>query len=211
MDFILEACYEIYIFESLYADEEGWTNNNKTSLYEYAHLNENKDISIKTTLNTPISDLGLPKEVVKLKFGRVDLLNNPKKADLLKVISETLPTSKLEITTTYSKETMSRIGFIKIKTVTNIYGSVILDFKEISNEPLNLNNNNLAAKEAIIKESFIETKVWEYFEKGEIRSDEAEKILKIILRNITFGNPNEYSIYINLDESIIINIDIDVN
>lgn len=211
MDFILEACYEIYIFESLYADEEGWTNNYKTSLYEYAHLNENKDISIKTTLNTPISDLGLPKEVVKLKFGRVDLLNNPKKADLLKVISETLPTSKLEITTTYSKETISRIGFIKIKTVTNIYGSVILDFKEISNERLNLNNNNLAAKEALIKESFIETKVWEYFEKGEIRSDEAEKILKIILRNITFGNPNEYTIYINLDESIIINIDIDVN
>lgn len=70
---------------------------------------------------------------------------------------------------------------------------------------------NLAAKEAIIKESFIETKVWEYFEKGEIRSDDAKKILKIILRNITFGNPNEYSIYINLDESIIINIDIDAN
>ena len=84
-----------------------------------------------------------------------------------------------------------------------------LDFKEMSKKPLNLNNNNLGAKKVIIEKSFIDTKIWKYFEKGEIRSDDAEKILKIILENLTFGNPDEYSIYINLDGSIKINIDMD--
>ncbi|HPZ75132.1 MAG TPA: hypothetical protein PK723_04895 [Candidatus Pacearchaeota archaeon] len=206
-DFFAESFYQIYLFESQITDSEGWTNDDKTSLYEYARLNGKDDISVKTILNTPISNLELPKEIVELRIGKVDLLNSPTKADLLEVISEALPNNKLEITTIYSKEIKNWI----IKTVTKIYGSLTLDFKEMSMEPLNLNNNNLGAKQVIIEKSFIDTKMWKYFEKGEIRSDDAEKILKIILENLTFGNPNEYSIYINLDESIKINIDIDVN
>lgn len=84
-----------------------------------------------------------------------------------------------------------------------------LDFKEMSKKPLNLNNNILGAKKVIIEKSFIDTKIWKYFEKGEIRSDDAEKILKIILENLSFSNPDEYSIYINLDGGIKINIDMD--
>jgi hypothetical protein len=208
LDFLTEVFNEIYIFEVERTDGNGWTADDKTSFYEYISMllsNDLEDISIKSYLNQEIEDLEVSEEVEEVKFGRVDLLKSPKKGDLLGELDRLLPNGNLVMSTKWATETQQFLT----RTVTEINASITLDFKELSNVPLDLMINNLEAKKDII-EVLIDEKIWEILAEGEIRSDKAMEILEKLLDKLTFGNSDEHSITINLDDSITIIVDMDV-
>lgn len=211
LDFLTEVFNEIYIFEVERTDENGWTDDDKTSFYEYVSLllsTDLEDISIKSYLNQEIEDLEVSEEVEEVKFGEVDLLKNPKKGDLLGELDKLLPkltNENLVISTKWATETKQFLT----RTVTEINSSITLDFEELSNVPLDLMVNNLEAEKDII-EVLIDEKIWEILDAGEIRSDIAMKILEKLLDKFAFGDSDEHSITINLDNSITIIVNMDV-
>lgn len=208
LDFLTEVLNEIYIFEVERTDENGWTDDDKTSFYEYVFLllsTDLEDLSIKSYLNQRIEDLGVSEEVKEVKFGEVDLLKGPKKGDLLGELDRLLPNDNLVMSTKWATETQQFLT----RTVTEINASITLDFDELSNVPLDLMVNNLVAEKDII-EVFIEEKIWEILAEGEIRSDKAMEILEKLLDKLAFGDSEEHSVTINLDDSITIIVDMDV-
>lgn len=208
LDFLTEGFNEIYIFELERTNENGWTDDDKTSFYEYASLllsTDLGDISIKSYLNQEIEDLEVSEEVKEVKFGEVDLIEGAKKGDLLRQLDKLLPNDNLVMSTKWATETKQFLT----RTVTEINASITFDFEELPNVPLNLMINNLEAEEDII-EVLIDEKIWEILSEGEIRSDKALEILEKLLDKLTFGDSEEHSITINLDNSITIIVDMDV-
>ncbi|MBP9518814.1 MAG: hypothetical protein KBE50_05795, partial [Fervidobacterium sp.] len=80
-DFFIDIVNKVYDFEAAKTDSNGWTDNNKTSLYEYTmRALEDEDISIKTGLDKTIDppEMGTGTTMTELKFGAVDMLSSPK-------------------------------------------------------------------------------------------------------------------------------------
>ncbi|MDY6895698.1 MAG: hypothetical protein SVO01_09835 [Thermotogota bacterium] len=210
-NFLTEGFNEIYIFEVERTDENGWTDDDKTSFYEYVFLllsTDLEDISIKSYLNQQIEDLKVSEEVKEVKFGEVDLLKDPKKGDLLGELDSLLSNDNndnLVMSTQWATETKQFLG----RTVTEINASITLDFEELSNVPLDLTVNNLETEKDII-EVFIDEKIWEILSDGKIKSDKAMEILEKLLDKLAFGDSDEHSVTINLDDSITIIVDMDV-
>jgi hypothetical protein len=200
LDSFIEIINGIYVFEVANTDAFGWSNDNKTSLYEYAATlsgaGSNDDISIKTYLGEDTSIEDMPAEITELKFGSVDLLEGANVADLVGELNKLLPAGELAITTKASTSTE--------KGSIDFSGSLSVDFGALSSDgTLALLNNNLGVEADIIDE-LIAINIWTIISTPEPTPEQIGEIIGIILDNLTFIEKGDYSLStsIDIDDSI---------
>src|SRR5690606_28941603 len=90
-----------YDFEKEMTDENGWTDDDQLSLYEFIMtlngLSTSDDISIKTVLDEPADIQDIPQEILELKFGSTSLLESFTLEDLLTELYDSLPSGQLPL------------------------------------------------------------------------------------------------------------------
>ena len=217
LDFIVEIFNQVYIFETDKTNNKGWTDNEKTSLYEYLALcsqasESDDDISIKNMLNESIgldkddleSELGV--NIGELKIGGIDLFS-AKWKDLLQKIDSILPNNKLVFSLKVSVEAEESEESEGISGSADI--SLTLDFNKLSDEPLDLKNNNLGIKDTMI-EDLIDLEIWELLAQEEIEEEKIEELIDTILNNLTFYSSENKTLEIKIDDSIIFKAIIDI-
>lgn len=201
LDYVVEIINGVYVFEVANTDSFGWSNDGKTSLYEYAatlsDASSNDDISIKSDLGQDFSIEDIPVEITELKFGSVDLLQEVKVADLLDELNKLLPTGELVITTKASTSTEQRSAIFSV--------TLSVDFGALSSDgSLALLNNNLGV-EADIIDGLIAINIWTIIADETLQTPEQiGEIVGIILNNLTFIEKETYSLGtgIDIDDSI---------
>jgi hypothetical protein len=213
LDFIVEIFNQVYIFETDKTNSNGWTDNEKTSLYEYLALcseaSESDDISMKNTLNGSIDlneeelELELGVNIDELKIGGIDLFN-AKWKDLLQKIDSILPNNKLVFSLKVSVEAEESEGISGNADI-----SLTLDFSKLSDEPLDLKNNNLGIKDTMI-EDLIDLEIWDLLAQEEIEEDKIEELINAILNDLTFYSSENKTLEIKIDDSIIFKAIIDI-
>ena len=213
LDFIVEIFNQVYIFETDKTNSKGWTDNEKTSLYEYLALcsqaSESDDISIKNMLNESIGldkdelELELGVNIDELKIGGIDLFS-AKWKDLLQKIDSILPNNKLVFSLKVSVEAEESEGISGSADI-----SLTLDFNKLSDEPLDLKNNNLGIKDTMI-EDLIDLEIWDLLAQEEIEEDKIEELINAILNNLTFYSSENKTLEIKIDDSIIFKAIIDI-
>ncbi len=87
--------------------------------------------------------------------------------------------------------------------------SLTIDFNKLSDEPLDLKNNNFGIKDTMI-EDLKELEIWELSAQEEIEEDEAEELINAILNNLTFYSSDNKTLEIKIDDSIIFKAIIDI-
>ena len=217
LDFIVEIFNQVYIFETDKTNNKGWTDNEKTSLYEYLALcsqasESDDDISIKNMLNESIgldkddleSELGV--NIDELKIGGIDLFS-AKWKDLLQKIDSILPNNKLVFSLKVSVEAEESEESEGISGSADI--SLTLDFNKLSDESLDLKNNNLGIKDTMI-EDLIELEIWDLLAQEEIEEEKIEELINTILNNLTFYSSENKTLEIKIDDSIIFKAIIDI-
>ncbi len=213
LDFIVEIFNQVYIFETDKTNIEGWTDNEKTSLYEYLALysqaSESDDISIKNMLNESIGldkdelELELGVNIGELKIGGIDLFS-AKWKDLLQKIDSILPNNKLVFSLKVSVEAEESEGISGSADI-----SLTLDFSKLLDEPLDLKNNNLGIKSTMI-DDLIDLEIWDLLNQEEIEEEKIEELINTILNNLTFYSSDNKTLEIKIDDSIIFKAIIDI-
>jgi len=213
LDFIVEIFNQVYIFETDKTNIEGWTDNEKTSLYEYLALysqaSESDDISIKNMLNESIGldkdelELELGVNIGELKIGGIDLFSAEWK-DLLQKIDSILPNNKLVFSLKVSVEAEESEGISGSADI-----SLTLDFSKLLDEPLDLKNNNLGIKSTMI-DDLIDLEIWDLLNQEEIEEEKIEELINTILNNLTFYSSDNKTLEIKIDDSIIFKAIIDI-
>ena len=217
LDFIVEIFNQVYIFETDKTNNKGWTDNEKTSLYEYLALcsqasESDDDISIKNMLNESIGldkdelELELGVNIDELKIGGIDLFS-AKWKDLLQKIDSILPNNKLVFSLKVSVEAEESEESEGISGSADI--SLTLDFNKLSDEPLDLKNNNLGIKDTMI-EDLIDLEIWDLLAQEEIEEEKIEELIDTILNNLTFYSSENKTLEIKIDDSIIFKAIIDI-
>ena len=215
LDFIVEIFNQVYIFETDKTNNKGWTDNEKTSLYEYLALcsqasESDDDISIKNMLNESIGldkdELELGVNIDELKIGGIDLFS-AKWKDLLQKIDSILPNNKLVFSLKVSVEAEESEESEGISGSADI--SLTLDFNKLSDELLDLKNNNLGIKDTMI-EDLIDLEIWDLLAQEEIEEDKIEELINAILNDLTFYSSENKTLEIKIDDSIIFKAIIDI-
>ena len=215
LDFIVEIFNQVYIFETDKTNNKGWTDNEKTSLYEYLALcsqasESDDDISIKNMLNESIGldkdELELGVNIDELKIGGIDLFS-AKWKDLLQKIDSILPNNKLVFSLKVSVEAEESEESEGISGSADI--SLTLDFNKLSDESLDLKNNNLGIKDTMI-EDLIDLEILDLLAQEEIEEEKIEELIDTILNNLTFYSSENKTLEINIDDSIIFKAIIDI-
>ena len=202
-DFFIDIVNKVYDFEVAKTDSNGWTDNNKTSLYEYTmRASEDEDISIKTGLDETIDppEMGTGTTMTELKFGAVDMLSSPKYIVLVKELDKDLPTGNLAIST---KMQIRPTEESTETTPADVSLSITLKFNELRNEPFDLLNNNIGIKAAMIQE-LIDIRIWDILAQEEMAPEDASEILDIVLSNLTFYDSATEEFTVTIDNGIII-------
>ena len=205
-DFFIDIVNKVYDFEVAKTDSNGWTNNNKTSLYEYTmRASEDEDISIKTGLDETIDppEMGTGTTMTELKFGAVDMLSSPKYIVLVKELDKDLPSGNLAISTKMQIRPTEESTETTPATPADVSLSITLKFNELRNEPFDLLNNNIGIKTAMIQE-LIDIQIWNILAQGEMAPEDASEILDIVLSNLTFYDSSTGEFNVTIDNGIII-------
>jgi len=193
----------VYDFEAAKTDSNGWTDNNKTSLYEYTmRASGDEDISIKTGLDERINppEMGTGTTMTELKFGAVDMLSSPKYIALVRELDKDLPIGNLAIST---KMQIRPTEESTETTPADVSLSITLKFNELRNEPFDLLNNNIGIKAAMIQE-LIDIRIWDILAQEEMAPEDASEILDIVLSNLTFYDSATEEFTVTIDNGIII-------
>ena len=205
-DFFIDIVNKVYDFEAAKTDSNGWTNNNKTSLYEYTmRALEDEDISIKTGLDKTIDppEMGTGTTMTELKFGAVDMLSSPKYIALVRELDKDLPIGNLAISTKMQIRPTEESTETTPATPADVSLSITLKFNELRNEPFDLLNNNIGIKTAMIQE-LIDIQIWNILAQGEMAPEDASEILDIVLSNLTFYDSATGEFNVTIDNGIII-------
>mgnify|MGYP000873906789 FL=1 len=205
-DFFIDIVNKVYDFEVAKTDSNGWTDNNKTSLYEYTmRASEDEDISIKTGLDETIDppEMGTGTTMTELKFGAVDMLSSPKYIVLVKELDKDLPSGNLAISTKMQIRPTEESTETTPATPADVSLSITLKFNELRNEPFDLLNNNIGIKTAMIQE-LIDIQIWNILAQGEMAPEDASEILDIVLSNLTFYDSATGEFNVTIDNGIII-------
>jgi|GEM_PF-718849 len=204
-DFYVDIVNKVYDFEIAKTDSNGWTNNSKTSLYEYMKMaSEDENISIKTgldeTINPPEMESGTT--MTELKFGAVDMLKNPKYIDLVKELDKDLPTGNLTVSTKLQiRPTQESTETIP----TDVSLSISLNFSELRNEPFDLLNNNIGIKTKMISELInMNPPIWEVLAEESTTPEEVSQILNIVYSNLTFYDSASKTLTVTIDNGVTI-------
>ena len=210
-DFFIDIVNKVYGFEAAKTDSNGWTDNSKTSLYEYMKMaSEDEDISIKTGLDETINppEMGNGTTMTELKFGAVDILKSPKYIDLVKELDKDLPNGNLAIST---KLQIRPTEENTETTPTDVSLSISLNFSELRNEPFDLLNNNIGIKTEMISELInMDPPIWEVLAEGEMAPEDASEILGIVLSNLTFYDSATKTLTVTIDNGLTIKVSITV-
>ncbi len=202
-DFFIDIVNKVYDFEVAKTDSNGWTDNNKTSLYEYTtRASGDEDISIKTGLDERINppEMGTGTTMTELKFGAVDMLSSPKYIVLVRELDKDLPIGNLAIST---KMQIRPTEESTETTPADVSLSITLKFNELRNEPFDLLNNNIGIKAAMIQE-LIDIRIWDILAQEEMAPEDASEILDIVLSNLTFYDSATGEFNVTIDNGIII-------
>jgi len=202
-DFFIDIVNKVYDFEVAKTDSNGWTDNNKTSLYEYTmRASEDEDISIKTGLDETIDppEMGTGTTMTELKFGAVDMLKSPKYIALVKELDKDLPIGNLAISTGLQIRPTAESTET---TPADVSLSITLKFNELRNEPFDLLNNNIGIKTAMIQ-ALIDIQIWNILAQEEMAPEDASEILDIVLSNLTFYDSATEEFTVTIDNGIII-------
>lgn len=205
-DFFIDIVNKVYDFEAAKTDSNGWTNNNKTSLYEYTmRALEDEDISIKTGLDKTIDppEMGTGTTMTELKFGAVDMLSSPKYIALVRELDKDLPIGNLAISTKMQIRPTEESTETTPATPADVSLSITLKFNELRNEPFDLLNNNIGIKTAMIQE-LIDIRIWDILTQEEMAPEDASEILDIVLSNLTFYDSATEEFTVTIDNGIII-------
>ena len=205
-DFFIDIVNKVYDFEVAKTDSNGWTDNNKTSLYEYTmRASEDEDISIKTGLDETIDppEMGTGTTMTELKFGAVDMLSSPKYIALVRELDKDLPIGNLAISTKMQIRPTEESTETTPATPADVSLSITLKFNELRNEPFDLLNNNIGIKTAMIQE-LIDIQIWNILAQGEMAPEDASEILDIVLSNLTFYDSSTGEFNVTIDNGIII-------
>ena len=205
-DFFIDIVNKVYDFEAAKTDSNGWTDNNKTSLYEYTmRALEDEDISIKTGLNETIDppEMGTGTTMTELKFGAVDMLSSPKYIFLVRELDKDLPTGNLAISTKMQIRPTEESTETTPATPADVSLSITLKFNELRNEPFDLLNNNIGIKTAMIQ-ALIDIRIWDILAQEEMAPEDASEILDIVLSNLTFYDSATGKFNVTIDNGIII-------
>ncbi|MGB4752458.1 MAG: hypothetical protein WBH60_07480, partial [Fervidobacterium sp.] len=210
-DFYVDIVNKVYDFEVAKTDTNGWTDNNKTSLYEYTtNASEEDDISIKSGLNVKINppEMGPGTTMTELKFGAVDILKSPKYIDLVKELDKDLPTGNLTVNT----KLQIRPTEENTETIpTDVSLSISLNFSELRNEPFDLLNNNIGIKTKMISELInMDPPIWEVLAAEGITPEQVSQILNIVYSNLTFYDSATKTLTVTIDNAITIKASITV-
>ncbi|HOV53827.1 MAG TPA: hypothetical protein PK630_04860, partial [Fervidobacterium sp.] len=205
-DFFIDIVNKVYDFEVAKTDSNGWTDNNKTSLYEYTtRASEDEDISIKTGLDETINppEMGTGTTMTELKFGAVDMLSSPKYIFLVRELDKDLPSGNLAISTKMQIRPTEESTETTPATPADVSLSITLKFNELRNEPFDLLNNNIGIKTAMIQE-LIDIRIWDILTQEEMAPEDASEILDIVLSNLTFYDSATEEFNVTIDNGIII-------
>ena len=205
-DFFIDIVNKVYGFEVAKTDSNGWTDNNKTSLYEYTmRASEDEDISIKTGLDETIDppEMGTGTTMTELKFGAVDMLSSPKYIVLVKELDKDLPSGNLAISTKMQIRPTEESTETTPATPADVSLSITLKFNELRNEPFDLLNNNIGIKTAMIQ-ALIDIQIWNILAQEEMAPEDASEILDIVLSNLTFYDSATKKFTVTIDNGIII-------
>jgi len=204
-DFYVDIVNKVYDFETAKTNTNGWTDNNKTSLFEYfTRASENVDISIKTLLNGTIDPPQLPPNatMTELKFGAVDMLKKPKYIDLVKELDKDLPTGNLTVNT---KLQIYPTQESPETTPTDVSLSISLNFNELRNEPFDLLNNNIGIKTAMIGQLMtMDPPIWEVLAGESTTPEQVSQILNIVYSNLTFYDSATKTFTVTIDNGLTI-------
>jgi len=207
-DFFIDIVNKVYDFEAAKTDSNGWTDNNKTSLYEYTmRALEDEDISIKTGLDKTIDppEMGTGTTMTELKFGAVDMLSSPKYIALVRELDKDLPIGNLAISTKMQIRPTEESTETTPATPADVSLSITLKFNELRNEPFDLLNNNIGIKTAMIGQLMtMNPPIWEVLAQGEMAPEDASEILDIVLSNLTFYDSSTGEFNVTIDNGIII-------
>jgi len=211
LDFFVSTFKNIYDFEKEMTDENGWTDDDQLSLYEFIMtlngLSTSDDISIKTALDEPVDIQDIPQEILELKFGSTSLLESFTLEDLLTELYNSLPNGQLSIT---AKINIPATEEDNIDIDLTVETSLTLDFDELMNVPLDLRVNNIKVQSDLIDE-LIEIEIWEKLSSNNMTQEEAEEIYNIVLDNLGFYDPDTGTFTVNIDSgSIITEIKIEI-
>jgi len=211
LDFFVSTFKNIYDFEKEMTDENGWTDDDQLSLYEFIMtlngLSTSDDISIKTALDEPVDIQDIPQEILELKFGSTSLLESFTLEDLLTELYNSLPNGQLSIT---AKINIPATEEDNIDIDLTVETSLTLDFDELMNVPLDLRVNNIKVQSDLIDE-LIEIEIWEKLSSNNMTQEEAEEIYNIVLNNLGFYDPDTGTFTVNIDSgSIITEIKIEI-
>jgi hypothetical protein len=230
LDFFVSTFKNIYDFEKEMTDENGWTDDDQLSLYEFIMtlngLSTSDDISIKTALDEPVDIQDIPQEILELKFGSTSLLESFTLEDLLTELYDSLPSGqlplKVKINIPVTVEDSIDIDLSKVKinipvTVEDsididltVEASLTLDFDELMNDLLDLRVNNIKVQSDLIDE-LIEIEIWKKLSPNNMTQEEAEEIYNIVLNNLDFYDPDTGTFTVNIDNgSIITEIKIEI-
>ena len=212
LNFFVSIFKKVYDFEKEKANENGWTDDDQLSLYEYFMtlngLTFEDNISIKNLLDIPLDNSDFPTQILELKFGSTSLLDSFTLEDLLTELYNSLPNGQLNITAKINTPAIVE-GTVDIDLTVEV--SLTLDFNELMNEPLDLMVNNIKVQADIIEE-LIEIEIWEKLSSNNMTQEDAEKIYNIVLNNLGFYDPPSDTLTVNIDEgSIIAEIKIDID
>ncbi len=230
LEFFVSTFKKIYDFEKEMTDENGWTDDDQLSLYEFfmtlTGLSTSDDISIKTVLDEPADIQDIPQEILELKFGSTSLLESFTLEDLLTELYDSLPSGqlplKVKINIPVTVEDSIDIDLSKVKinipvTVEDsididltVEASLTLDFDELMNDLLDLRVNNIKVQSDLIDE-LIEIEIWKKLSPNNMTQEEAEEIYNIVLNNLDFYDPDTGTFTVNIDNgSIITEIKIEI-
>jgi len=205
-DFFIDIVNKVYDFEAAKTDSNGWTDNNKTSLYEYTmRASGDEDISIKTGLDERINppEMGTGTTMTELKFGAVDMLSSPKYIVLVRELDKDLPIGNLAISTKMQIRPTEESTETTPATPADVSLSITLKFNELRNEPFDLLNNNIGIKTAMIQ-ALIDIQIWNILAQEEMAPEDASEILDIVLSNLTFYDSATKKFTVTIDNGIII-------
>ena len=210
-DFFIDIVNKVYGFEVTKTDSNGWTDNDKTSLYEYiTKASEEDDISIKTGLDVKINppEMESGNTMTELKFGAVDMFKSPKYIDLIKEFDRDLPTGNLAVSTKLQiRPTEEGSETIPV----DVSLSVTLKFGELRNEPFDLLNNNIGIKKAMIQALIdMDPPIWEIITEENVTPEQVSGILDIVYSNLTFYDNATKTLTITLDNGITIKASVTV-
>jgi len=205
-DFFIDIVNKVYGFEVAKTDSNGWTDNNKTSLYEYTtRASGDEDISIKTGLDETINppEMGTGTTMTELKFGAVNMLSSPKYIFLVKELDKDLPSGNLAISTKMQIRPTEESTETTPATPADVSLSITLKFNELRNEPFDLLNNNIGIKTAMIQ-ALIDIRIWDILAQEDMAPEDASEILDIVLSNLTFYDSATGEFNVTIDNGIII-------